>query len=400
MKSNKKIEYYVTKSLFFSYFFIFSSNAVVGPLIPSIHENLKISYSLIGTMIFIGYLFTIIFTLILGRFFDHFNKYNIIFISFFITLLGNIFLFFSNNFYCFTLGFTLATMGVITHLIYGDSFLVSTYGAKGTNTYNTVHAIAAFGVAWASILVFIVYISGIYWKYVFIFNGIILLIFIFIYLKIGIRIRYKSPKMVLKSVKNSKEIYANIFGNIFIYLTSFLLFFHFALRRAFPDWLSTYALTINIKPEYGILMVAAFSIAAGIARFTLNSMQKKLRTSNILIIITLVSLISIISINFIDFVALKFVFIFILGGTIGLIHPILTFFIMNENINSTSTVGSITYSVEYSAVMIMGLITGIFTDKIGGKAIIYIAIVNCFLITIGAIIFNIFLRKKNKISQS
>lgn len=356
------------------------TSMTIDPIIPLIHQKIKIGYDRIGISLLFGSFFLLISTFISGKLSDKFSaKKNI--------AVGLIFLF--SGFLFFGISYKLYINYII--LI---SIIILIRSGLGT-IESSVHKYAPqispdninivflklnifwnIGATVGPVIISVVLLTELNLGYEFLFLSILFLLILIIFFwssQEQKRFYYFRNEDRKESVRdNNKKSSFILVKNPTIILSGIILFFHMGSLAGLSSWMTTYFSILDIKVSTGSLILSLYWATSTIGLLLTHKFLKKTNEITLLLVGCILCVICITLFNFVLTIYMKIIFLIIQSISVSGFISLTKSIAVQENKKFTGIIVGFIMSMAVAGSMTFLPILGYVIEYVGEKYIIYI----------------------------
>lgn len=390
-----------TLGLFYFITILYGIAAIsIDPLIPIISKELNVGYDRIGLMLLIGYIFSLVSSLITGTLCDRVNIKKVILAGLAILFLGFIIFGFKISVIIFIISLILQKSGYSSIDSSMHSFVAKVYHNMHAPIFIKIDIMFYIGSIISPLLISFLLFFNIPYRYAFfLFAAIILILAFLLFLNLK---KLDIKKIIIENQKISEsEESCGIPAkkerlNIIIILCCLVMFFSMASLSGTSSWFTTYLSTFNISVAYGSI---GLSVMWMVSVLSLTGFLKIFKRTNE---ITLLLFGGVLGIIFLSVAAMstnivvKLVFLLLHAGCYSCFFSMLASIATYEAHKSKGSVLGLIITCAFSGSIIFQPILGYFAQYLGSGSVIYVLIAGYFISLIFLLLLFYFLKKKHK----
>ncbi len=371
--------------------------SIVGPIIPLLTDYFKVGLDVIGSSLSLYAFGILLASLLTGILSEKFGEKNIFILGSILFTVSFLGLFFAVNFIYFTISYIL--FGVSWGLVYANSISI----VLGNTKLNKSRVILRLtlgimiGAITSPILIYLILLMNISWKYLFLSVAVINLILLIIILafKPGGLNNKKSNGNFLNQFTNKKKL----FLNLVIVLCGIIAFLHMGSAVTFGSWFTTYFKSLNFPLSTSSLMFSLFCIFISLGMFLKSFLVVKFGDKKVIQFFSILAFIFFATSIFLDSLILKIIFILLFGFSFSGITEAVIVISINQFPRYSGPITGIIVSFGYIGVIIFQYTTGYLTEKFSENSIIYVVLFALFLLIIFIIFLSFYSKfKKNQLN--
>ncbi|MCL5985495.1 MAG: MFS transporter [Actinobacteria bacterium] len=351
--------------------------AIVGPLIPVVSDNFKVSLDIIGFAFSLNAFGVLAASLFSGIIAERLGKKNILIAGNILSILSFLGLYLSTNFIYF------ATCYIIFGISWGMIFVNSFSIISDVSQLNVSRAVVRLnigfqlGSAFAPILVSSILFLNIGWRYLFLFViliNVILLISI-LSTKIESLANNKNGENFISLFTNNRRL----LSNLIIILCGVISFLYFGAGNSFQTWFTTYFKSLNITLTVSSLLLSLHWVFIGLGGYIKSVSVMKFNEKKVMLFFSVLAFVFLFISFFTDWIVLKIIFILLFGSSIASIAEIAWSVSIKQDPRYSGPITSMMMSYAWMGVVIFQYTTGFLTENFSRESLIYICLVALFL---------------------
>jgi len=390
-----------TIRLFYSITVLWGIAAIsIDPLIPIISRELNIGYDRIGLMLFAGYVFSLISSLLTGYLCDRVNLKKVILASTLILFMG-----------FFIFGFKISIAILIISLILqksGSSSIDSSMHSFVAKVYHNMHApifikidiMFCAGSIISPLLISFLLFFNISYRYIFFLFaagiGVLILLLFLNLKKIDIKKIITENQKSSEVVENSAAPVKKENSNAIIALSCIAIFFSIGCFSGASSWFTTYLSSFNIGVAYGSIWL---SLMWAVSVISLIGILKIFKRTNEITLLLFGGILGVIMLSVTALstnVVIKVVFLLLHAGCYSCFFSMLTSIATYEAKKAKGAVLGLIITCSFTGSTIFQPMLGYFAQYFGSGSVIYVLIAGYTLSLVFIILLFYFLKKKHR----
>jgi MFS transporter, TsgA protein len=390
-----------TLGLFYYITILYGIAAIsIDPLIPIISKELNIGYDRIGLILLIGYVFSLISSLVTGILTDRVNIKAVILGSLVILFFGFLIFGFKISLTLFIISLILQKSGYSSIDSSMHSFVAKMFHNMHAPIFIKIDIMFYVGSIISPLLISLLLFFNLSYRYVFFLFAAILTVLAFL-------LSANLKKLDIKSIINENQKSSGTEEtpsapakkeklNLIIILSCLVMFFSMGTFSGTSTWFTTYLSTFNISVALGSIGLSVMWVFCVLSLIGFLKIFKRTNEITLLLfggVLGIILLtISALSTN----IAVKLVFLLIHAGSYSCFFSMLSSIATYEVHKSKGSVLGLIITCAFSGSIIFQPVLGYFAQYLGSGSVIYVLIAGYFISLVFLILLIYFLKKKHK----